>query len=59
MAGAASEGANQETIEKLRGELEDAQEQAQKAARRAVVTSGRREAAERAAREAGLEVPDA
>ena len=58
LADAASEGVDQQTIEKLRDELEDAQEEAQKAARRAVVTSGRREAAERAAREAGLDLPD-
>ena len=58
LADAASEGVDQQTIEKLRDELEDAQEEAQKAARRAVVISGRREAAERAAREAGLDLPD-
>ncbi len=58
LADAATEGVDQQTIEKLRYELEDAQEEAQKAARRAVVTSGRREAAERAAREAGLDLPD-
>ena len=58
LADAASKGADQEKIEKLRKELEDAQEQAQKAARRAVVTSGRRETAERAARDAGLDLPE-
>jgi len=58
LADAASEGVDQQTIEKLRDELEEAQEEAQKAARRAVVTSGRREAAERAAREAGLDLPE-
>ena len=58
LADAASEGADHETIEKLRKELEDAQEQAQKVARRAVITSGRRETAERAATDAGLDLPD-
>jgi len=58
LADAASEGADHETIEKLRKELEDAQEQAQKAARRAVITSGRRETAERAATDAGLDLPE-
>jgi amino acid transporter len=58
LADVASKGVDQQTIDKLRDELEDAQEEAQKAARRAVVTSGRREAAERAAKEAGLELPE-
>jgi amino acid transporter len=58
LAEAASEDADQEMIEKLRDELENAQEQAQKVARRAAITSGRRETAERAAREAGLDVPE-
>ncbi|HUU71945.1 MAG TPA: amino acid permease [Burkholderiales bacterium] len=54
----ATRGADQESVEKLRKDVEAAQEQAQEAARRAVVAAGRREVAERAAREAGLDVPD-
>ena len=44
-------------IEKLRDEVEAAQEKAREAARRAAVASGKREAAERAARDAGLVAP--
>jgi hypothetical protein len=55
---AATEGVDQEALEKLRKDVESAQEQAQEAARRAVVAAGRREVAERAARDAGLEVPE-
>jgi amino acid transporter len=58
LAEAATEGVDQEALEKLRKDVESAQEQAQEAARRAVVAAGRREVAERAARDAGLEVPD-
>lgn len=58
LAEAAAEGADQEALEKLRKEVEAAQTQAQEAARRAVVAAGRREVAERAAREAGLDVPE-
>ncbi len=58
LADAASEGVDQQTIDKLREDLEDTQDEAQKAARRAVVTSGRREVAERAAREVGLDLPE-
>ena len=55
---AATEGVDQEALEKLRKDVESEQEQAQEAARRAVVAAGRREVAERAARDAGLEVPE-
>ncbi len=58
LAEAAAEGADQEALEKLRKEVEAAQTQAQETARRAVVAAGRREVAERAAREAGLDVPE-
>jgi len=55
---AATKGADQEQLEKLRQNVEDAQQQAQEATRRSVVATGRREVAERAAREAGLDVPE-
>jgi amino acid transporter len=55
---AATKGADQESLEKLRDDVEVAQEQAQDAARRSVVAAGRREVAERAARDAGLDVPE-
>jgi hypothetical protein len=55
---AATKGADKESLEKLRDEVEAAQEQAQEAARRSVVAAGRREVAERAARDAGLDVPE-
>ena len=55
---AATEGADQESLEKLRKEVEAAHEKAEEAARRAVVAAGRREVAERAVRDAGLEPPE-
>jgi amino acid transporter len=55
---AATEGADHDRLEKLREKVDAAHTQAQEAARRAVVAAGRREVAERAAREAGLEVPE-
>ncbi len=55
---AATKGADHDAIEKLRSEVEAAQQQAQEAGRRSVVAAGRREVAERAARDAGLEVPE-
>ncbi len=55
---AATSGADQESLEKLRKDIEEAHEKAEEAARRAVVAAGRREVAERAARDAGLELPE-
>lgn len=58
LAEAAGKGTDHEQLERLREEVEAAQRQAQEAARQSVVASGRREVAERAARDAGLEVPE-
>ncbi|NIO42566.1 MAG: hypothetical protein GTO41_21935 [Burkholderiales bacterium] len=55
---AVADGADQAHLEKLRQDVEAAQMQAQEAARRSVVAAGRREVAERAAREANLDVPE-
>ncbi|UCH47009.1 MAG: amino acid permease [Betaproteobacteria bacterium] len=56
---AATSGADQERLDKLRQDVDAAQQQAQEAARRAVVAAGRREVAERAVRDAGLDLPEA
>ncbi len=57
LTAAATSGAEHAAIEKLRDDVEVAQEQAREAARRAVVAAGKREAAERAVKEAGLDLP--
>ena len=58
LADAAGKGADHEQLEKLRENVEAAQQEAQEAARQSVVAAGRREVAERSARDAGLEVPE-
>jgi hypothetical protein len=58
LAEAAGKGVDHEQLEKLRENVEEAQLQAQEATRQSVVAAGRREVAERAARDAGLEVPE-
>lgn len=55
---AATRGVDQAALEKLRDDVNAAQGQAQEAARRSVVAAGRREVAERAARDAGLDVTE-
>jgi amino acid transporter len=55
---AATGGADQECLDKLREDVDAAQRQAQEAARRSVIAAGRREVAERAARDAGLDLPE-
>jgi amino acid transporter len=55
---AATGGAVRERLDKLRKDVDAAQQQAQEAARRSVLAAGRREVAERAARDAGLDLPE-
>jgi hypothetical protein len=55
---AANSGSVRERLDKLRKDVDAAQQQAQEAARRSVVAAGRREVAERAARDAGLDLPE-
>ena len=58
LTAAATKGADAEKLEELRGEVESAQEKSEEASRRAVVAAGRREAALRDARSAGLDVDE-
>jgi len=58
LADAAGKGADHDQLEELRENVETAQQTAQEAARQSVIAAGRREVAERAARDAGLEVPE-